>query len=38
MNLWIRVLLMGIGFVIMVMGIAIACILDRETGAFECPE
>ena len=29
---------MGIGFVIMVMGIAIACVLDREAGAFECPE
>ena len=38
MQVWIRVLLMGIGFVIMVMGIAIACVLDREAGAFECPE
>jgi len=28
----------GIGFVIMVMGISIACVLDREAGAFECPE
>ena len=38
MQVWTRVLLMGIGFVVMVMGIAIACILDREAGAFECPE
>ena len=38
MQVWTRVLLMGIGFVIMVMGIAIACVLDREAGAFECPE
>ena len=35
---WTRGLLMGIGFVIMVIGIAIACVLDREAGAFECPE
>ena len=38
MPVWTRVLLMGIGFVIMVIGIAIACVLDREAGAFECPE
>ena len=38
MQVWTRVLLMGIGFVVMVMGIAIACVLDREAGAFECPE
>ena len=38
MQVWFRALLMGIGFVVMVMGIAIACILDREAGAFECPE
>ena len=35
---WIRVLLIGIGFVVLVGGIAIACVLDREAGAFECPE
>ena len=35
MPVWTRVLLMGIGFVIMVIGIAIACVLDREAGAFE---
>ena len=38
MQVWVRALLMGIGFVVMVMGIAIACILDREAGAFECPK
>ena len=38
MQVWTRVLLMGIGFVVIVMGIAIACVLDREAGAFECPE
>ena len=38
MQVWTRVLLMGIGFVIVVMGISIACVLDREAGAFECPE
>ena len=38
MQVWTRVLLMGIGFVVTVMGIAIACVLDREAGAFECPE
>ena len=38
MQVWTRVLLIGIGFVIMVRGISIACVLDREAGAFECPE
>lgn len=33
-----RILLIVIGFVILVLGIAIACILDRDSGAFECPE
>ena len=27
-----------VAFAITVMGIAIACVLDREAGAFECPE
>ena len=34
---WIRGLLVVIGFVVISTGIAIACILDREAGAFECP-
>ena len=35
---WIRVLLIGIGFVVLVGGIAIACVLDIEAGAYECPK
>lgn len=34
---WIRVLLIVTGIVVIVIGIAIACILDREAGAYECP-
>ena len=34
----IRILLIGIGLVVIVGGIAIACVLDRDAGAFECPE
>lgn len=34
---WLRVLLIGIGSVVIILGIAIACVLDREAGAFECP-
>lgn len=35
---WIRVILIVIGLFVIVIGIAIACILDRDAGAFECPE
>ncbi len=38
MEIWLRMILMGIGMIIIIVGIAIACILDREAGAFECPE
>ena len=38
MENWIRVLLIGIGLVVIVGGVVIACVLDREAGAFECPE
>lgn len=38
MENWIRVLLIGIGLAVIVGGIAIACVLDIEAGAFECPE
>lgn len=38
MENWIRVLLIIIGLVVTVGGIAIACVLDIEAGAFECPE
>ena len=38
MENWMRVLLIVIGLVVIVGGIAIACILDREAGAYECPD
>ena len=38
MEVWLRALLLVIGFIIMVVGIAVACVLDRDVGAFECPE
>lgn len=38
METWIRFILTGIGIFIIMAGIAIACVLDREAGAFECPE
>lgn len=34
---WLRFTLMGIGAFVLVIGIIIACVLDREAGAFECP-
>lgn len=38
MDNWIRVVLILSGIVVVIIGIAIACILDRDAGAFECPE
>lgn len=38
MKTWQRFILIGIGLFIIIIGIAIACILDRDAGAFECPE
>lgn len=38
METWLRFILIGIGIFIIIAGIAIACILDRDAGAFECPE
>lgn len=35
---WLRIVLIGIGIIVMAGGITVACILDREAGAFECPE
>ena len=35
---WLRILLIVISLTIIGMGVSIACILDREAGAFECPE
>jgi len=37
MEAWLRMILMGIGMVIVIIGITVACVLDREAGAFECP-
>lgn len=36
-GIWLRFVLIGIGSCVLVMGIIIACILDRDAGAFECP-
>ena len=38
MENWLRVLLIAIGLVVVCGGIVIACILDREAGAIECPD
>ncbi|MDE5765184.1 MAG: helix-turn-helix domain-containing protein [Ruminococcus sp.] len=38
MAVWIRVLLIATAAAVMAGGIIIACILDREAGAFECKE
>lgn len=35
---WARSLLIGIGLSVIILGVAIACILDRDAGTFECPE
>ena len=38
MQRWVRITLIVIATLVMVVGIIIACVLDREAGAFECPE
>ncbi len=38
MEVWLRMILLGIGTIIVIIGVVIACVLDREAGAFECPE
>ncbi len=38
MAAWLRGLLIGVGALSLFLGIFIACILDNEAGAFECPE
>lgn len=35
--LWTRILLNGIALTVIAAGIIIACILDRDAGAYECP-
>lgn len=34
----IRLMLIVIGIIVIIGGIAVACILDRDAGAFECPD
>ncbi|MDE7104652.1 MAG: helix-turn-helix domain-containing protein [Ruminococcus sp.] len=38
MAVWARVILIAISVIIIVIGLAIACILDRDAGSFECEE
>lgn len=38
METWQRGLLIGIGLFVLLLGVLIACILENEAGAFECPE
>ena len=38
MSTGVRITFIAIGLVVVVIGIAVACIMDREAGAFECPE
>ena len=35
--LWLRIVLITIAVLIAAGGIALACIIDREAGVFECP-
>lgn len=34
----LRAILIGLGLCIWIIGIGIACVLDRDAGAFECPK
>ena len=38
METWLRTTLVVTGLIVLALGIVIACILDREAGAYECPE
>ena len=38
MSTGVRIAFIAIGIVVLIIGIAVACIMDREAGAFECPE
>ena len=38
MENWMRILLIIIGLVVICGGIVIACILNRDAGAYECPD
>ena len=37
MEVWLRFTLIGIGLLVVIGGVAIACVLNREAGAYECP-
>ena len=36
MDLWLRILVLGIAFLNMILGVAIACVLERDAGVYEC--
>ena len=36
MNTWLRVLLIIIAFIVICTGIGIACVLERDSGVYEC--
>lgn len=36
METWVRIVLIAVALVIIATGIAVACVLDREAGVFEC--
>ena len=38
METWLRIVLIAIGAFVLIAGIIVACILDKDAGAFECPE
>lgn len=38
MSVWTKTILIAIAIIVIAGGITIACILDREAGAFECKE
>lgn len=38
LQVWHRIILIAIGVIAIIVGIAVACVLDRDAGAFECPE
>ncbi|MDE6868800.1 MAG: helix-turn-helix domain-containing protein, partial [Clostridia bacterium] len=37
MQIWLRILLIVIALLIVGTGIGLACVLDRDAGAYECP-
>lgn len=38
MPTYLRVILIVAGFIVMLAGIAVACVLDRDAGYFQCPK